>query len=259
MKKLFAPTNATPSVIYLFKGIYLTFLLMFITTFSFSQNNNWEIGIGLRPLTLKEYPYSIIVKKYLSSRSALRLGISAVYNQKDERHTYTRGANTDDYYVDYEYDRVDKNLYTSSFIGIQYGKRKNDFYCYAATDFSFNYKLEKGNLPNGILYRSHKLSLGEYIETARFSKKNKFEYGLKQSVGIQYVISPSFSVSLESGIYYQVNRTKRKDYSYSLYRSEIPLDVVGVISASETPVKELSHQLGFSILSFLIFNYHFKK
>ena len=263
MKKLFAATHATPSVIYLFKGIYLTFLLMFITTFSFSQNNNWEIGISLRPLTLKEDPYSFIVKKFISRNNALRFGASFMYKQKNDYSEYIHPYNIQDSF-DYKhfYMRTDKELNATCFVGIQYGKRKNNFYWYGASDFSFRYTANVTDIPSfsagGIGPKG--IRPGDFFTVAAFDNEKMFGLGIHQSIGIQYFINNNVSVAIEGGLFFERYYLRR--YSYQWFATtelSTPPDIYGlVLGRHYYPLKELwLYNLSVSPISNLTFIYQF--
>ena len=258
MKKLFAITHATPSVFSLFKGIYMTFLLIFITTFSFSQNNNWEIGIGLRPLTLKEEPYSFIVKKFISRNNAIRIGASIIYKQKDEKIDYYHPYENP-FHLEYNYTRIDKNLNTSFFIGLQYGKRKNSFYWYCATDLLLKYRTEFVDVPS-ISNRNGNIRPGDFFNVISYSKNKIFGFGLEQTIGVQYFINSDISISIEGGLNFRRNLSRR--YDYTIYFSRDSKDDPTIIGSSigfiSTPLKERwSYELNASPLTSLIFIYHF--
>ncbi len=189
----------TPSVL---KGFFTVFLLILATTHVKSQYQKWEFGVGLRPLTLKEEPYSLMMKRFLSKGVALRFGLSAMYSEKETNHSgYHFDHGDSNYEFTYEYKLVDKNLYTTAFAGIQYGKRKHDFYWYGATDFSFKYKSENSFVPS-ILYRTNNVRVGDFLQIENYHQDKTIVLSVRQSVGIQYHINNRISVVLEGGAFF---------------------------------------------------------
>lgn len=266
MKKLFAITDATPSVIYLFKGIYTAFLLMFITTISFSQNSKWEFGVGLRPLTLKDDPYSIIFKREISRNNKLRLGFSFLYAQGDEKYNYDRRYVYLDtmYSLKYKYTLIDKNLQANCFVGVQYGKHKNNFFWGGATDILLGFhKFGKSMSDGSLIYEKQRPKPGEYITIAHYTDNAVFSYGVRQSLVFQYEFSQRISISFEASVFYNINNNTLFEYDWGLVKAEKVLPPDTSIESfwsgvtSNIPTKVTSYNLGFSPLSLLSFNYHF--
>jgi hypothetical protein len=256
MKKLFFASGLTPSV---FKGIYACVFLIFTTTLSFSQNSKWEFGVGLRPLTLKEEPYSLMVKRFLSRGVAVRFGFGALYSEKESHHSdYHYNSFVEDYIFNYEYTQIDKNLYTSAFLGIQYGKRKNNFYWYGATDFSFRYTAEIASSPNGITVKYQNLQPGDYLKIPNQLQDKNSVIGIRQNIGIQYYFNTNVSVSLEGGIYFEQKLLKRLQCSGYSGRPVLFDRFVFAYNCPDGLEESYQfNQLGISPLSMLTFYYHF--
>jgi hypothetical protein len=265
MKKLFFALGFTPSV---FKGIYACVFLIFTTTLSFSQNSQWEFGVGLRPLTLKDEPYSLILKRHLSRHTALRFGASVIFTKQNERYADDVHFADTPYMFRYDYELIDRKFFGTAFIGFQYGKRKNNFYWYGATDFSFKYKIDGKRFPNEdyIIWGSDSrapqpiLRLGELIEWTNFDDVKTISYGIRQSFGFQYFVNQSVSVSLEASIFYEINSVKRTNFLGYVFRPvDIPLSIpaIGYGAGEGLSYRYDTYLLGISPLTFLSFNYHF--
>jgi hypothetical protein len=270
MKNLRATFGSTPSaclsVRQVFKGIYACVFLIFTTTLSFSQNSQWEFGVGLRPLTLKEEPYSLILKRHLSRNTAIRFGASVIFIKQNERYAkYFSFADTG-YMFRYDYELIDRKFFGTAFIGFQYGKRKNNFYWYGATDFSFKYKIDGKRFSNEdyIVPSDEKISPrvppGQLIVWADFDDIKKITYGIRQSFGLQYFVNQSVSVSLEASVFYEVNTINRQNYYAHVFR---PVDIppttpaFGYGGGKGFLFNYDTYLLSVSPLTFLSFNYHF--
>ena len=80
---------STPSVkpsLLTVKGIYTALFILILTTTASAQIelkdnttavpfHKWEVGVDLKPLFRSDEPYNIFVKRYLTERQALRLGL----------------------------------------------------------------------------------------------------------------------------------------------------------------------------------------
>lgn len=258
MKKLFS----APSV---FRGIYTCVFLIFITTLTFSQNSQWEFGVGLRPLTLKEEPYSLILKRHLSRHTALRFGASVIFTKQNEKYANDVLFADTPYMFRYDYELIDRKFFGTAFIGFQYGKRKNNFYWYGATDFSFKYKIDGKRFPNEDYITwggdiTPILRPGELIEWTNFDDIKTISYGVRQSFGFQYFVNQSVSVSLEASIFYEINSVKRTNfYGYVCRPVDIPPSIPAICYSGGEGLKYYNdtYLLGISPLTFLSFNYHF--
>jgi hypothetical protein len=256
MKKLFS----TPSV---FRGIYACVFLIFNTTLSYSQNSQWEFGVGLRPLTLKEEPYSLILKRHLSRHTALRFGASVIFTKQNEKYANDVPFADTPYVFRYNYELVDRKFFGTAFIGFQYGKRKNNLYWYGATDFSFKYKIDGKYFPKEEFYvsdRSPILPSGGLVVWADFDDTKTINYGVRQSFGLQYFINQNVSVSIESSVFYEINSTKRKNYQHYFCRtSDVPITIPSICysGGERLSTDDDTFFMGISPLTFLSFNYHF--
>ena len=255
--------STTPSV---FKGIYIVLLLIFITTFSFSQNSKWEFGVGLRPLTLKDDPYSIIFKKEISRNNKLRLGFSFLYAEGDEKYNYDRRYVHPDtlYGLKYNYTLIDKNLQANCFVGVQYGKHKNNFFWGGATDILLGYhKFGKSMKDESLFYERQRPKPGEYITIAHYTDNSVFSYGIRQSLIVQYEFSQRISISFEASVFYKINCNTFFEYDWGLVVFEnLPPPYTSLKTGwggatGTIPTKATTYNLGFSPISLLSFNYHF--
>jgi hypothetical protein len=261
MKKLFSALDYTPSVFFTFKGIYAFVFLISTTTLTFSQNSQWEFGVGLRPLTLKEEPYSLILKRHLSRHTALRFGASVIFTKQNEKYAFETPFADTPYVFRYNYELVDRKFFGTAFIGFQYGKRKNNLYWYGATDFSFKYKIDGKYFPEGnasVQLYSATFPTSELIIWSNTTDLKTINYGIRQSFGLQYFINQSISISLEAGIFYEINQSTGENYVRYGYRSiDRPIYEQPIIGSNISWIKDDTYLLGFSPLTFLSFNYHF--
>jgi hypothetical protein len=265
MKKLFAKSGFTPSVFFTYKGIYAFVFLILTTTLSFSQNSTWEFGVGLRPLNLKDDPYSVIFKKEISRNIKLRLGFSFLYAEGDEKYYYDR------FYVDYDtmyslkfsYTLIDKNLQANCFVGVQYGKHKNNFFWGGATDILLGYQKFGKSMNDFPIFEKQRPKPGEYITYAQFTDNVVFSYGIRQSLILQYEFSQRISISFEASVFYKINCNTFFEYEWGLKVAEKLLPPnTGTKSSwggmkSNIPTKVTTYNIGFSPISLLSFNYHF--
>ena len=242
------------------------FVLSIITTIpSFAQDSKWEIGIGLRPLNLQDDPYTIIVKRHLSPRVGLRLGLSSIFEEKDKYIEYIHPYHDDIHTFSYEYTRVEKKLYANSFLGIQYNLSKhvtqmkqNHIYCYALSDFSFKYQLERVDIPKGIYHPRSNLQPGDVFLTAVYGNTKTFILGLRQGLGIYYYLNSSISLALEGSIYYEIITSTEYKNTFEYSRSAPPLeDRQAFGSTKYLPKRINNYRWGFSPLTFLSIHHKF--
>jgi hypothetical protein len=258
MKKLLTTLDFTPSVFFTFQGIYASVFLIFITTFSFSQNSKWEFGVGLRPLTLSEDPYSLILRKFISQNAAVRLGVSFIYKEKNDFVEYIHPYISDSFSYKHFYDRKDKNLHTALTVGIQYGKRKNGFYWYGATDISLRYDAVTPEIP--VFNAGNIIKSGDFFTVASFAEEKTFGLGVRQSLGLQYYINSSISMSIEGGLFLERYYLKRyKFLYYATTEIDTATNIKGLVSGRQYyPLEELwLYNFNVSPLTILTFNYHF--
>ncbi len=250
-----------------FKGIYGILFLLCFTSALFAQDRNWEIGIGVRPLHLKEDPYSFIAKKFLSRNTALRFGASFYYNQKNNYveyiHPYT---NQDIFGYQHFYTQTDKKLNATCFLGFQYGKRNNRFYSYGATDVSLRYKMVDTDIPSfsfNVASQSPgyiNIKPGDFFTVASFSKDKVIGFTVHQSFGIQFSINTTMSLALEGGLSLERYYSRRYSFQYyattELTTSTSP-DIYGFVSGTQFyPLKKTwLYDFNISPLTFLIFIY----
>ena len=187
-----------------FKGIYACVLLIFITTFSFSQNSKWEFGVGLRPFQMENEPYNLILKYQLSRYFALRTGVCFLYSKKNEDEFFIEPKIQHPDRFFYSFSRTDQKTIFTGFLGIQYGKKSNNFFWYGATEIVFRYRKDTPELLTSLVGATGNVNepLGPYYSTILNDDKIK-GYGMRQSFGIQYYINRYVSVSIEAGLYYE--------------------------------------------------------
>jgi len=246
----------------------LYFLLISLFTSS-AQQGNWEIGIGLRPLNLRDEPYSLNAKWHFTNRFALRLGLGVLYNEHDEFVSYLHPY----YVIDdtthkfaYEYTKVEKNFYANFFVGVQYlgTKIKNlgkphDLDWYVMSDFFLKYRREEIDLPEGIYYPGYTiLRRGELFTTAVFGTNKDFIIGIRQGIGIQYWVNRSLTITLEGGGHYAKVFSSAQKNTFETGRTEPPYeDGTSFGSARYAIQKSKDYQWGINPVMFLSFNYHF--
>jgi hypothetical protein len=236
----------------------LYFLLITLFTSS-AQQGNWEIGIGLRPLNLKDEPYTIILKKHLSSKIGLRFGLSGMYSSSSEHFEYTHPYFDTIHSFSYRYTLIDTKMYLSTSLGIQYriGKRNPNsrFFWYGASDAYVKYHLEKPDVPDGVYFPIVMMRLGDYIVAADYDQRKTLAVGGRQGLGLQYFINTIFSVSLEGGFFYQASFSKVNHFLFAGLHNETVGN--GIIAGPGTMREYEDFQLGFSPVMQLAFNYHF--
>jgi hypothetical protein len=257
MKKLCSASGFTPSV---FKGIYACVFLIFIKTFSFSQNSKWEFGVGLRPFQMENEPYNLILKYQLSNYFALRTGICFLYSQKNDSVIFRepRFAPPESFY--YSYNRTDTKTVFVGSLGMQYGKKGKDFFWYGATDFIFRYRKDKPNSSWRTVGSTGNVNepLGPYFDYI-FNEDRILGYGIRQSFGIQYFINRYISVSIEAGAYYEkydLLRLKTVNFTGIWYDKQQQLGMTIGEQAYEPQYLSL-HDFTVSPLSMLSLFYHF--
>ncbi len=234
-------------------------LVIIFTVSSFAQYGKWEIGVGLRPLNLKDEPYNFILKKHLSSRIALRFGAGVLYNEKSSAHYYFRPYADSIHVFIYDYKKIDKNLYASSFLGIQYGQKfdgsfaqKNSFYFYGATDFILKYQMEKSEIPI-VHYQAQKLKPNEFFIVATFGQSRGLALGIRQSIGFQFFLSNTISLSIEGSFQYTASRITTNEYYYSAEQIDFFTSGYTIL----VPRKDYVYQFNMSPLTFLTLSHHF--
>jgi hypothetical protein len=233
-------------------------LLLYFTSSLYGQNEKWELGVGLSPLNLQETPASLLLRYHWSDRFALRIGLAGSYTEKSEHHSYSLPHIDSTYLLSYEYLQFDKKLNTRFLLGIQYGKRKSDFFWYGATDLYARFKTEKSEFPEGFLYPgSRVLPPGEVHITFVGPDKITFGLGVRQSVGFQYFINRFVSLSLEGGFFYEWLKVKRTVFVEFARRGELPDTSSGIGYFFLPTVTDKNYAFGISPITFLIFNYHF--
>ena len=249
--KFIRSAQATPSV---FKGIYTVLFLIVFTPFLFSQNSNHEIGIGLRPLTIKEEPYNFTYKKYISNKVALRTGIGFVFHQ-DKQDIFYIHPNAIDIRLMYEYGQINKYLSANCFVGVQYGKKIRNTFLYLASDLVFGYGIDKIELPNGIKYTETQLLPNQYFLNTVLKDNKTFTLGFRQSIGIQYFITPAFSLLLEGGITYNFQKLMLSGGSYFTRSDSAAKSYVGYTYELDRSI--WNYIFSVSPLTFLSLNHHF--
>jgi hypothetical protein len=249
--------RAYPSV----KGIYMAIFLMYITASTFSQSSKWEFGIGLRPLTMKEEPYSFIFKRVISRSIALRMGVSFKYGQNSQNIFYSSTNPTNR--LIYDYIEINKNMYANGFLGFQYSiklKKFENLYIYGATDIQLGFKTENSNIGgDGLIHYGDvvKLLPNQYVETGYLRNHKTTKLGLRQSIGVIFFINSSFSISIEGGMLYEYRRlVKDGDVTFIIGSDGLnPNPIIG--SIRDFLHKDWNYTLLSSPLTLLSFNYHF--
>ena len=233
-------------------------LLLYFTSSLYGQNEKWELGVGLSPLNLRETPVSLLLRYNWSDRFALRVGLAGSYTETSEDYSYSHPYTDTAYRFAYQYLQVDKKWNASFLLGLQYGKRKSDFFWYGATDLYFRFSEENLDAPGGVLYPGYtRLPRGE-IHIAFFGgNKSTIGVGVRQSVGVQYFINRFVSLSIEGGVFYEWLRVTSTFISYFSGQRDLPEDIFFGGSFRGPPEINENYALGVSPITFLIFNYHF--
>ncbi|WP_421796355.1 hypothetical protein [Haliscomenobacter sp.] len=242
------------------KAITTLYFLMIIIFTSNAQQGNWEIGIGLRPLNLKDEPYTLMLKKHISPRVGLRFGLSAMYNSSSEHFRYIHPYYDTLYSFFIKYTLVDTKLYTSTWFGLQYqiGRKNSNsrFFWYGASDAFIKYRWEYPHLQKGVDYINSTLRPGDYIVATTYDQRKTLAVGFRQSFGVQYFLNSSFSVATEAGFYYETSFTKTTNFLFGALNSP-SIGGLGFIVGPSSPRNDEDFQLGFSPVMQFSFNYHF--
>jgi hypothetical protein len=213
--KLIPSAQATPSV---FKGIYTVLFLVIFTHSLSAQSNSWNVGFTLNQSNNKELSYGFIAKKYLSPKVALRLGINGSFNTYDKDFYYNHPYDSL-YNFKYEYNKMYKNLYAQGFIGLQYGRKKNTFSVYGATDLIFNYSWEKSDVPKGILFPGTQiLPVNDFFNVGETINGNTIGLGVRQVIGFELFVTNTFSIAIESGVRFMAIK-KNADETLFFYKA----------------------------------------
>jgi len=241
----------------LFVGLFCLLNLLSIAQYS---TNNWEAGINLVPLTDKEAVYSLIFKRHLSKKNAIRFGVGGRYHtSKDEdyRLLSDQVSSFGSFKISYEYELERKNYQVNSFLGLQYAKGTKKLSLYGATDLVFNYEFEEIDAPKGVKYFTIDIPTSSYYVTLQLYKKKRIKYNLRQLLGIQYYVNNQFSISLEGGLTYSFNQSLfKQEYHFVNSFNLIPPN--NSIGSSIAPwKKDWNTSLNVNLISLIIINYHF--
>jgi hypothetical protein len=243
------------------KGIYMAIFLIFFTATCYAQKGNWELGVGIRPSTLKENPYSLMLKKYMSDKTAIRLGMSTIYDAKNKEISFGYSfLDSLNHSYSYNYVKKDKNFFANVFIGFQYGKKIKSTYFYGATDFSTAYKWEKSD-PFPIPYNSKPLNMRpeQQVQIATIKNNKTWEFGIRQSFGFNCYITSTVSLSIEGGFVFNLNRANNFEQclSYSTF-DQNGLDRFSYGGSCTTDkIITWNREFNVSPLSLIILNYQF--
>ncbi len=237
--------------------------LQFAAVSAYSQivpYKKWEIGAGIRPLNFEENPYSIIVKRHLGLKWAIRLGGSFMA-QSDQTVDYTLIPRI--FKEETVLKRVDEEFKQNSIIfsGIQFFFRIKQLNFYTGVDlFALHlkhdnqYEYQKyDNFPGGFA-----LQPGEVFFTPQSKTQKSVGLGISPFIGIIWQINTSYSLQFESS-YYLATFSTNGYYARAVYENRFGSDI-GYDSAAglgEYGINDRSTDWGFSPLSFLSFNYHF--
>ncbi len=242
------------------KGPYGILFPLFFASALFAQDRNWEIGIGVRPLQLKEDPYSFVAKKYLLRSTALRFGASFYYNQKNNYVEYIHPYTEDIFIYEHFYTQTDKKLNATCFLGFQYGKRNNRFYSYGATDVSLRYKATNTDIPvfSAGSHSGKSIRPNDFFTVASFSNDKVIGFTVHQSFGLQFSINANMSLAVEGGL--SLERYYLDRYNFRYYATTVldtaSNDYAFVSGRQFYPLrKKWLYDFNTSLLTFLIFIY----
>lgn len=211
MKNLFSTSGFTPSVFFAFRGIYIVFLLIFITSSSFAQTdkkdttsfNKWEVSVDLKPLFRKDEPYNLFVKRQLTKRKSLRIGFSTLLSETSDSVSYFQnsvitGRRTYIYNLPYEVKKIEYGI----FIGFVYQKDFDNLTLYSATDM-FYYKNNKDvSATIAGTFRSEEVNNPSEFFYPTTGLNNIEKYGLRQSLGLKFSFIKNMFISVEVSAYY---------------------------------------------------------
>lgn len=193
------------------KAITTLHFLMIIIFTSSAQESNWEIGIGLRPLNLEDDPYSLILKRHFTPHFALRFGLGGGYREKSSFVEYLHPYVDTIHQFTYQYTRVDKNFYISSFLGIQYfgsthlnTSKQSFFDWYLFSDLMLSYKMQKAEIPDGIFYLKPLLRPGDDFFIVDLDNRKEMIVGIRQGIGIKYILDRNTIIGIEAGANYEL-------------------------------------------------------
>ena len=262
--------STTPSV---FKGIYIVFLLILITSYSFAQVtkkdtstfNKWEVSLDLKPLFRKDESYNLFIKRYLTERKVIRLGLGVLETEtkfsqeKGVAEAISSTPNRLDTFNYFQSQLVGNNPNISYQYqlngGFQYFLSKKRVSIYLAVDIFYTYQTKSIYYPtlsaiiskNNIGTFSGTETFEGYDPTYKFDEYSK-TYGSKLGIGLDYGFNQSLSLSMEVSISYQrtIYNMRRIDKPYPDQRYDKFFN-------DDSDVQKIK----FNPLVGLFFNYHF--
>ena len=232
------------------KGIYLAiFLTLIITSSAFAQQakedktapTRWEVSLDLKPLFRKDEPYSLFVKRYLTEKKAVRVGLGLIEQNKEKvgnsqilEYLFKTIPSTSQYEYQYGQVRVDDNYSNSNTIlftlGYQYILSKKKVTTYIATDLTY---FKTSNLYDFSLTTAFTNENGQPVfggpekTFVGYDPRYKLDaysntYSAKQIIGINYSFNKNISLSIETGFVFQYNEYsfRKEDRPYPDQRYE---------------------------------------
>ncbi len=230
-------------------GIFYFYLYVLIPFQLTSQQSNWQIGVGVKPATLKSDPYSILVKNSISEKWAWRSGIGGLIKTDKQNRKY-------EYYLfqsdglEYNTSKMISYCNINFFSGIQYYFTIRKARFFSATDAGINYSkdIEK-NIKINII--DNRIISEKHVIVGKVHDYRTLSFFIRQSIGIEYFISNSFSFSAEGGMQYFKNRLNR-NFEETLF---VTKDTSGSI---QFPSRiDWDNKLIISPLTIINFYYHF--
>ena len=221
-------------------------------------HKKWELGVGIRPLNFDLDPYQ--AKYHFKRHWALRFGGGGLTNQKEYNQTYIQPYPPEYSYV-VNHKLINRSETYNLFAGIQYsGKLNDEFTWFIGSDILVNYKIRKDSID---LESSRNLTdpflrPGDILRILSYSDEKSYAYGIRPGIGLQFAITPNFSLSIESSFSYLLRYTEAIDYTNGPAKllnanGEYEFSFILTTASRANHTKEW----GFSPLSFISFNYHF--
>ncbi len=233
MKKLFSTPGFTllqaGGVFFAFKSIYTVFFLILATASASAQTNKkdstafnkWEVSVDLKPLFGREEPYNLFVKRYLTERKVIRLGLWNAANNSIKFKQYSltgRILNTVRDTLLFLQSNANNNPETiieyQIGLGFQYYLFKHKLGGYILSDLMYSYYNRRtfyegwGSviLKNDVPIFSGTETFEGYDPTYKIDENAK-TYSAKLGFGVNYKVNRYLSIAIEAAAIFQ-----RTDY-----------------------------------------------
>lgn len=243
--------------------VIFCFIICFIFI-STAQNKGWEIGVGIRPTTLQDDPYTIFIKRHFENRFTLRTGFSLSYISKKEQKYYFYPDYVVDTFYRYGHNITQKenNVNASLMLGVEYnilirrrGKIFNNLYSYGETGYRYNYKVKP--FPFVVFDPNIKIRPGDIMSTSDFGKWKMGNRVFRVGLGLKSILIGNLSFNVESSLEYTlINTLIQRERIIRLPNKDDPSSpLYGVTTFAHQKDKE--NRLSLNFLSMISIHYSF--